>query len=88
MQMVATRGSLLRRITMNKILDTIPIIMLGIGQMMLAIVCVNQTKRINQLKDESLQNLALLFCTRRELNLPMIPEMLEHEGEDGHGTEE
>ena len=73
---------------MDKLLDIMPIIMLGIGQFMLAIVCMNQTKRINQLKDESLQNLALLFCTRSELNLPIFPETSEHEEEDDHGTEE
>lgn len=72
---------------MDKLLEIMPVIMLGIGQLMLAIVCINQTKRINQLKEESLQNLALLFCTRSELDLPIFPETSEHEGEDNHGTE-
>lgn len=73
---------------MEKIIDVLPIIVLGIGQTMLAIVCMNQTKRINQLKDESLQNLALLVCTRSELDLPIFPKTQEHEEEDSHGKEE
>ena len=72
---------------MDKLLDIMPIILLGIGQFMLALVCINQTKRIDQLKEESLQNLALLVCTRSELNLPIYPETSEHEEESSHGTE-
>ena len=36
---------------MEKLIDILPIIMLGIGQLMLALVCMNQTKQIKMLKE-------------------------------------
>ena len=35
---------------MERIIDVLPIILLGIGQIMLALVCMNQTRRINELE--------------------------------------
>ena len=37
---------------MEKLIDVLPIIMLGIGQFMLALVCMNQTKRITMLEEK------------------------------------
>ena len=35
---------------MERLIDVLPIILLGVGQLMLAMVCMNQTKRIEQLE--------------------------------------
>jgi len=35
---------------MERIIDVLPIILLGIGQIMLALVCMNQTRRITELE--------------------------------------
>lgn len=73
---------------MEKLLEIMPILLLGMGQLMLAVVCINQERRIKRLKDETIQNLALLFATRKDLNLPIIPEILKHEEEAEYGEEE
>ena len=36
---------------MEKIINELPIILLGIGQLMLALVCMNQTRQIKMLKE-------------------------------------
>lgn len=37
---------------MEKLIDVLPIILLGIGQLILAKVCMNQTKRIRMLEEK------------------------------------
>lgn len=37
---------------MERIIDVLPIILLGVGQIMLAMVCMNQTKRIRMLEEK------------------------------------
>lgn len=36
---------------MEKLIEILPIVLLGIGQLMLALVCMNQTKQIKMMKE-------------------------------------
>ena len=73
---------------MEQLLETMPIILLGIGQIMLATVYMNQEREIRRIKNKAIEMLTILFITRTELNLPIIPEILKDEEEAEHGQEE